>query len=266
MAGGEWLNLCDSRVVVGAFAKGRSSSKSLSHRRRSCLSSLIAGDLQVVNLQWVDTHHDPADYPPRCKEIPPLQQNLNDSLLDSSVLEAVQKRRSPATQAILEHEARVWETDQIFKADAYSTMPAPSFDSNQPEVVENDVRGRPERNQTSLSSHTPKITFREFLVGKPQCSHVFQRKAKFSAATPISFNPERRKNLAMDGIPDPVTFVALKQYAETPGQLWHFGFPSGSFSILQHSSKGTRRRHSPRKGGTLHREFLGNELLIGPSV
>ena len=33
------------------------------------------------------------------------------------------------------------------------------------------------------------------------------------------------------------------------------------FSILQHSNKGTRRRHIPEGDGTLPREVLGNELL-----
>lgn len=64
------INLCDSRVVVGAFAKGRSSSKSLSHGLRSCLPWLIAGDLQLVNL-WVATDKNPADFPSRFKDIPP---------------------------------------------------------------------------------------------------------------------------------------------------------------------------------------------------
>ena len=48
------VNLCDSRVVVGAFAKGRSSSKNMNHGLRSCLPWLLTGDLQVSSL-WVDT-------------------------------------------------------------------------------------------------------------------------------------------------------------------------------------------------------------------
>ena len=31
------VNLCDSRVVVGVFAKGRSSSKHMNHGLRSCM-------------------------------------------------------------------------------------------------------------------------------------------------------------------------------------------------------------------------------------
>ena len=84
------INLCDSRVVVGAFAKGRSSSKSLSHGLRSCLPWLIAGDLQLVNLWvnlWVATDKNPADFPSRFKDIPPPEFASNDPLLDSAVLQ-----------------------------------------------------------------------------------------------------------------------------------------------------------------------------------
>ena len=48
------INLCDSRVVVGCFAKGRSSSRNLNHRLRSCMPWLLASNLQLVNL-WVAT-------------------------------------------------------------------------------------------------------------------------------------------------------------------------------------------------------------------
>lgn len=64
------VNLCDSRVVVGAFAKGRSSSKNMNHGLRSCLPWLITGDLQLVNL-WVSADKNPADFPSRFKPIPP---------------------------------------------------------------------------------------------------------------------------------------------------------------------------------------------------
>ena len=63
------VNLCDSRVVVGAFAKGRSSSAQMNHRLRACMPWLLAGDVSVTNL-WVDTHHNPADYPSRYRAIP----------------------------------------------------------------------------------------------------------------------------------------------------------------------------------------------------
>lgn len=38
------VNLCDSRVVVGSFGKGRSSSRNLNHKLRSCVPWLLASD------------------------------------------------------------------------------------------------------------------------------------------------------------------------------------------------------------------------------
>ena len=61
------VNLCDSRVVVGAFAKGRSSSKNMNHGLRRILPWLVAGDLQLVNL-WVSTDKNPADFPSRFRD------------------------------------------------------------------------------------------------------------------------------------------------------------------------------------------------------
>ena len=56
------VNLCDSRVALGAFAKGRSSSKALNQILRSCLVWSLAGSKLLVNL-WIHTGSNPADYP-----------------------------------------------------------------------------------------------------------------------------------------------------------------------------------------------------------
>ena len=53
------VNLCDSRVVVGAFAKGRSSSRNLNHKLRSCIPWLLASEIHLVNV-WVPTDKNPA--------------------------------------------------------------------------------------------------------------------------------------------------------------------------------------------------------------
>ena len=45
------------------------------------------------------------------------------------------------------------------------------------------------------------------------------------------------------------------------GQNWHFGLPCSSFSILQHSNGGTRRRHCPEGAGVLQREIEGNIIF-----
>ena len=56
-------------------------------------------------------------------------------------------------------------------------------------------------------------------------------------------------------------FAKLKVEAKEPDRCWHFGLPCGSFSILQHSNGGTRRKDNPSGDNTLEREIVGNELL-----
>ena len=56
-------------------------------------------------------------------------------------------------------------------------------------------------------------------------------------------------------------FNQLLEDTKKPYQIWHFGLPCGSFSILQHSNGGTRRVSLPEGNGTLPREVLGNKLL-----
>ena len=60
---------CDSRVVVGAIAKGRSSSRALSmHLRKLCVLCVSFGiQLRVL---WVGTKSNPADHPSRNASIP----------------------------------------------------------------------------------------------------------------------------------------------------------------------------------------------------
>ena len=62
--------LCDSQVVIGATAKGRSSSFKLNGILRSLLSSLIVKNISL-GLLYVGTHSNPADYPSRRVPLPP---------------------------------------------------------------------------------------------------------------------------------------------------------------------------------------------------
>jgi len=54
----------DSRVVCGAWSKGRSSSRMLNRRIRQALGYELLGRIQVV-LIWIGTHHNPSDDPSR---------------------------------------------------------------------------------------------------------------------------------------------------------------------------------------------------------
>ena len=65
------IQICfnDSRVVCGAFSKGRSSSFKLNGVMRSLVPYLVAGDITLAFL-WIETHANPADHPSRFVAIP----------------------------------------------------------------------------------------------------------------------------------------------------------------------------------------------------
>ncbi len=65
------IQLCfnDSRVVCGAFSKGRSSSFKLNGIMRSLVPYLVVGDITLAFL-WIETHANPADHPSRFVDIP----------------------------------------------------------------------------------------------------------------------------------------------------------------------------------------------------
>ena len=61
--------ILDSRVVVGAWAKGRSSSSRLNGIIRSCIGLLCVAHLSI-NVMWTSTASNPADFPSRNRPIP----------------------------------------------------------------------------------------------------------------------------------------------------------------------------------------------------
>ena len=62
--------LNDSQVCVGAFTKGRSSSRKLNPILRANGLMCVAMGL-VLNLVWISTNANPADYPSRFRPLPP---------------------------------------------------------------------------------------------------------------------------------------------------------------------------------------------------
>ena len=69
-AGTIQICLNDSRVVIGAASKGRSSSFKLNGILRTMLPFLIFGDISLA-LLWVETSCNPADHPSRFVPLPP---------------------------------------------------------------------------------------------------------------------------------------------------------------------------------------------------
>ena len=64
------LFMNDSKVVVGAVAKGRSSSYKINGLLRSMVPFMLFGDVTVA-LLWVETESNPADHPSRATPLPP---------------------------------------------------------------------------------------------------------------------------------------------------------------------------------------------------
>ena len=73
---------------------------------------------------------------------------------------------------------------------------------------------------------------------------------------------QRVKHGETQNILDNFCFEALCIAASKPRQLWHLGFPCGSFSILQNLNQGTRSKNRPLGNDSLARERQGNEVLF----
>ena len=240
------VNLCDSRVVVGAYGKGRSSSKQLNHLLRSCLAWTIAGDLGMTNV-WVDTHRNPADYPSRNKPIPQPDPSATHPLLDPELQHGVQVNRSPACQETLEQEVQRGSCDNVLQE------PFSSDVGTTDEVQYNSCLGEP-------TAPRPRLTFREVFAGKARLTAAMKKLAGVRVLKPLDFLNKGKIDPSQDILNDHC-FNQLKLDAQEPDQLWHFGLPCCSFSVLQHSNGGTRRRSSPQGDGSLERERVGNEIL-----
>ena len=238
------VNLCDSRVAVGAYAKGRSSSRMLNHRLRCCLAWTLTSNLSISNL-WVDTHSNPADYPSRGREIPPPEDSFDDVLLASEQVRQVQEPRSAGVQGLMEREARLRSSD-IVAEPLPPVVPVADPPSQQLDHVGSDVAER--------------WTFREVFAGKARMTGAVKKLGVLKVEEPIDYK-KGKKFHEPHNILNNHCFSFLKREAQKPFQAWHFGLPCCSFSVLQHSNGGTRRRHLPEGNGILERELIGNEIL-----
>lgn len=104
-------------------------------------------------------------------------------------------------------------------------------------------------------------TFREIFSGNAHLAKAFTHNRKtFRVKPPFELMKKGKPDPSQDILND-VVFDKLCQEACKPRQFWHFGFPCGSFSIMQSMNKGTRSSKLPLGDGTLRRERVGNEIL-----
>lgn len=235
--------LVDSRVVVGAYSKGRSSSKQLNRILRSMIGWSIVGQ-KSLHLVWVGTKANPADHPSRGAKIPspvhgdPILSALLPETQDSERL-ALQNRKSNREIRRSAQQAR-----------EYHSLGNPL---SQPNVPDAGVK-------TAKHPAMHLWTFREIFAGKGCLTSVFRRQGCFKVGAPVELF-QRGIPAAEHDILNDSTFDKLCREACQPKQIWHFGMPCSSFSILQGLNQGTRTKLTPQGNGVLEREIMGNELL-----
>ena len=232
--------LCDSRVVCGAYAKGRSSSKQLNRILRSMLGWGVVGQ-KSLHLVWVQSKANPSDHPSRGRPIP--EPPVDDPIIEKTLgckMPELQHRKS-------NREIHKLVRDQHKVSDEFSQ-------ANEINNLRNKV--------TSPSSH-PAIghwTFREIFAGKGCLTKAFRNQGQFRVGSPVEILQRGKPCEAHDLLCDK-TFNKLCAEAQKPKQIWHFGLPCGSFSIMQNMNKGSRTADNPAGNGSVARELLGNELL-----
>ena len=105
-----------------------------------------------------------------------------------------------------------------------------------------------------------KWVFRKIFAGSAHLTKAFRERGVFSVLPPFELMHKGKTDPAQDILDDRV-FAKLCKEAARPRQLWHFGFPCGSFSIMQNMNGGTRTANNPLGDNSLDREKKGNEIL-----
>ena len=100
----------------------------------------------------------------------------------------------------------------------------------------------------------PALLLREVFAGKGNLSLAMCRVFTCHVVEPSCYVPAH-------DLLKPRVCSQLKLKPQQSGQLWHFGLPCSSFSLLKNCNHGTRTRARPEGTGNLQRERVGNLLL-----
>ncbi len=240
--------LIDSRVVAGAFGKGRSSSRQLNRILRSMLGWSLVGR-RSLHLLWVQSCMNPSDHPSRGSKIPPppLNPPILQEIFDSEIPD-IQTRRS-------NREVRRLASIGVAEPNQKDNWSVTAKDGRSLTVTPDTHL------QNSNSQHPAQSSwqFREIFAGCGALTQVFMRKGKFKVGAAVELiqrnKPDKSHDLTNDR-----TFERLCQDAKRPKQIWHFGLPCASFSLMQNMNGGTRSASCPEGSGVLQREIIGNLL------
>ena len=236
--------LVDSRAAAGAWAKGRSSSKHLNRVLRRSLGWSIAG-CKSLHVVWVKSAANPADHPSSGKPIPEPPEVACE-----------------ATQHVLGDDLEYIRAVRT-NVDIWHKVKRGDFiDSHGPvqKLISRD-RTQPDAKPCVQQHPAEKVwSFREIFAGSGHLTTAFKTNSNFNVQEPFEIMKRGKLDPANDILNDKV-FERLCRDAKKGKQIWHFGFPCGSFSQLQHLNKGTRSKSEPEGNNKLEREVKGNEIL-----
>ena len=231
--------LVDSRVAAGAWGKGRSSSRQLNRLLKSMIGWSIAGR-KSLHLIWVQSAKNPADFPSRSKPIPPPKDDSILRTIFGDDVPDVQTRRSNRKLRLI----------------AKSDIVSGGLQRCNAEGFKADIGCL---NQTRGHLAQKHWSFREIFAGSGHLTQAFKDHGMFRVGQPVELFQRGRPDSNHDLLNDR-TFNMLIEQAKKSHQIWHFGLPCSSFSLMQHMNKGTRSIQNPRGNGKLHREIVGNRL------
>lgn len=103
-------------------------------------------------------------------------------------------------------------------------------------------------------------SFREIFAGTGHLTKTFKARNEVRVQSPFEVLKKGRYDPGGDILND-AAFNQLCKDACKPRQYWHFGFPCGSFSLMQNMNKGTRTSDNPLGNGILPREVKGNKIM-----
>ena len=245
--------LVDSRAAAGAWSKGRSSAKNLNRILRQSLGWSLAGQ-KTLHLVWVRSESNPADHPSRGKRIPPPPKVASNTTMSAFGPQLDKFRQRVSNRDI-------WREVQ---KDEFCTSAAPAS----PSQTHSSPVQKAEVNFCSKAVPEERVhpardqwSFKEIFAGNAHLTRAFRQRKNFRVKQPIELMVRDRADANQDILKDAV-FDRLCEEACYPKQLWHFGFPCGSFSILQNLNGGTRTKDQPMGNGSLRRENLGNKIML----
>lgn len=230
--------------------KGRSSAKNLNRILKQSLGWSLAGR-KTLHLVWVRSEANPSDYPSRKKRIPEPRREpceLTKEIFGSQ-LQEYRERKSNRD---------IWRSVSQTRTCAAATADLDARHGYE----KRHAGGCASILECGLGTH-PALSlwsFREIFARSGNLTKTIECRGRIAVQKPFETSRKRNSDHGQDILDDQV-FGALCEEASRPKQLWHFGIPVGSFSIMQNMNQGTRNSAKPAGDGSSKRERIGNEIL-----